>query len=188
MKYATIFQGVSPTIAIVQPPTLSRLCAENKEHLPGAVAKYFHDRRIRTLKNGSLPKLPLEGGVRLIYTYDNSYSGRGALSQAEIDDLRVFTCSRIIFAHTAPNVAGAISQTNLLDYQDDEKLSRTGPTHLGPPLSCLEAKLKSADDTDVDDNDIRGKPVVTGPAVVGGKTTVDEILRITDRRVFAYGS
>lgn len=140
------------------------------------------------LKNGTMPRLPFEGGVRLIYTYDSSYSGKYTLTQAELDDLRCYTCSRIIFAHTVASIAGPISQTNVLDYQDDPSLSKDSVTHLGPPLSCLEVYLKAPDGQDVDDNDLRGKPVVTGPAVVGGQTTVDEILRITERRVLAYGS
>ena len=125
--------------------------------------------------------------LRLIYTYDNSFTGHSTLTGNDLDNLRLFTHAKVIYAHTVPQVAGALTQTHLLDYQDDKDVKQDAPSHVGAPLSCLEIKLLAEKGgEDIDDEALRGVPLVVGPAVVGGEAKLGESLRITDRRVFAY--
>ena len=130
---------------------------------------------------------PVEADVRIVYTYDNGFAGHYTITGNQLDDLRCVTGTRFIYAHTEPHIAGAVTQTNLLDYQDDKDVRGDRPSHVGAPLSCLEIKVLAEKGLeDVDDDDLRGRPLVGGPVVVGGDRELDEVLRITDRRVFAY--
>ena len=136
--YASAFKGIHPTIIVALPPTLARLHTDNQKHVSGTVSKYLHDRQLKMLENGSMPKATVAlRDVRLIYTYDNSttYPGSASLTAAQLRDLRIFTGAKFVFAHTAPKqVAGAVSQTNLLDYSN-HGLDLDARSHLGPPRS-----------------------------------------------------
>lgn len=79
----------------------------------------------------SLPKLRL-----LIVSYRVDDSPENLLSSEQLTDLRIFTGARVVYALTAPGVAGAISQTHPFDYRRHE-----GPAHFGPPLSSVEIVL-----------------------------------------------
>lgn len=81
-------------------------------------------------------------------------------------DLRSGLGIRIAYALAAKNVAGAVSQTNILDYR-----SKSGLAHFGPPLSSVEVFL-TGDEEDMGKALPRGKIVVKGPAVVGGEATL----------------
>ena len=107
--------------------------------------------------SASVPKG--EDTVRLIYTPGATYPGT-------VSNLRIFTGARIIVALTDPKVAGAITQTHMLDYTASEKKD----AHFGPPLSCLEIKLKEIPGHSVEDTTDaapEGLLAISGPAVVG---------------------
>jgi hypothetical protein len=53
-----------------------------------------------------------------------------------LSDLRLFFGARVGYALTAARIAGAICQTNILDYRE-----KPGSSHFGAPLSCLEIHL-----------------------------------------------
>ena len=184
--YASAFQGVSPNVLIAFPHTLSKLCKDNETTISGGMSKFLHSRKLQTLKNGSMPKSSASpGDVRLIYTYSQSNRPTDILTNKQIDNTRLFTGARVIYAHTASNVAGAVSQTNMLDYHSNG-LDADSPSHIGVPLSCLEVRLKAAEGQEIDDNKPTGTPFVSGPAVVGGETLLDEVLTMTDNNTFAY--
>ena len=84
------------------------------------------------------------------------------------------THARIIHALTSPEVAGAVAQTNMLDYRIDK-------SHFGPPLSCVELKLVDAPGHKIsDDGDVKGEILVSGPAVVSGERKLGVIGHIRD--------
>ena len=117
---------------------------------------------------------------RLIYTYDKAGVSTATLNPEELFKLKVYSGARIIYAFTDAQVAGAISQTNMLDYQDKS-------AEFGPPLSSVEIKLRDAGDgcKNSDDKPL-GKLVVSGPAVLGGQKDVYQTMTMTDRNTLAY--
>ncbi|KAL9098463.1 MAG: hypothetical protein Q9163_005878 [Psora crenata] len=186
--YASAFQGIKPNILITNPQTLARLCDANQKTISGIFSKYIHGRKLETLKNGSMPKSSTAlGDVRLIYTYEQADVNTESLTAAQLSDIRLFTGARVIYALTDANVAGAVCQTSMLDYQNSG-LTLDRPSHFGPPLSCVEIKLAATTDQEINDDKPVGKPVVTGPAVVGGETTIDQIMTITDNNTLAYAN
>ena len=186
--YASAFQGVKPTIVVAHPQTLSRLCAEHEKALSTTFSKYMHGRRLATLDNGSMPKLSTAlQDIRLIYTYKDTRANAESLTTAELCNIRLFTGARIIYALTDADVAGAVCQTNMLDYQSNG-LKKDEASHFGPPLSCLEIKLIAQSGRDIDDDKPVGNLAVTGPAVVGGETVVDQSMMMTESNTVAYPS
>ena len=184
--YASAFQGVKPSVLVTHPKTLSRVYEEHRKTLSGTFSKYLHGRKIEVLKNGSMPKSSTAaGGVRLIYTYKQADADKEFLTAAQLLGIRLFTGARIISALTEANVAGAICQTNMLDYQR-HGLKLDEPSHFGPPLSCVEIKLRAMPGRDINDDKPTGKLVVTGPAVVGGEAVLDQVMMMTDNNTLAY--
>lgn len=124
---------------------------------------------------------------RLIYTYQTAGAGTAALSSADMTSLRIFTSARLIYALSAAHVAGAISQTNMLDYQS-HGLHPRDPSHFGPPLSCLECKLQETGGREIDDDKPVGELVVSGPAVVNGEAVVGAGVKamMTESNTVAY--
>lgn len=113
-----------------------------------------------------------EGNPRLVYSWGICYP-------KALCNFRAFTGARLIMALTDPYVAGAVSQTNMLDYRQVH--------NLGPPLSSVEVKLNEVPERDIDGEEPQGKLVVTGPAVVGGETVVNTIMKVTESGTLAYG-
>ena len=103
------------------------------------------------------------------------------LDPAELFKLKVYSGARTIYAFTDAQVAGAITQTNMLDYQSTS-------ADFGPPLSSVEIKLRDAEGGRNSDDKALGELVVSGPAVVGGETVVHHIMTMTDRSALAYAS
>lgn len=185
---SSAFQGLTPTIVVALPQTLARFCEEKEEDLSGVVSRYMHGRQLHILKNGSMPKISSAlSSLRLIYTYDRVNAQTETLTANQLNSIRLFTGARTIYGLTTSMVAGAVSQTNMLDYQSNG-LDPDAPTHLGVPLSCVEIKLKAESGQDIDDNKPAGKLQVHGPAVVGGETLVDRRFMMTDNNTLVYES
>ena len=86
-----------------------------------------------------------------------------------------------MYAFPDSQVAGAVCQTNMLDYQDSV-------ADFGPPLSSVEIRLRDAPEGKNSDEKALGELVVGGPAVVGGEKVVNQIMTMTERNTLAYGS
>ena len=140
-------------------------------------------RKARTLKAGTMPKTSgLTNTPRLIYTYDKAGASKAKLTPEELFKLKVYSGARIIYAFTDTQVAGAICQTNMLDYH------QSSSADFGPPLSSVEIMLRDAADGKNSDEKALGELVVSGPAVVGGVKVVGQIMTMTDRYTLAYAS
>ena len=136
----------------------------------------------KALKSGTMPKpSSLTNTPRLIYTYDKAGASTVKLDPEELFKLKVCSGARNVYAFTDSQVAGAISQTNMLDYQNTS-------ADFGPPLSSVEIKLRDAEDGKNSDDKPLGELVVSGPAVVGGEKVVNQIMTMTDRNTLAYAS
>ena len=97
-----------------------------------------------------MPLAPPESSIRLIYTWNAS-------KPLILANLRAYTGARVINALTHDQVAGAVSQTNPLDYRQ--------LAHFGPPLSCVEIWLEEVEGKDIGGEEPIGELIVKGPAV-----------------------
>ena len=183
VPYSAAFQGASPTVIVADTETLSSFCKDKERTMSSSLLGRFNQwRKARTLKAGTMPKASgLTNTPRLIYTYDKAGASTAKLTPEELFKLKVYSGARIIYAFTDTQVAGAISQTNMLDYQSMS-------ADFGPPLSSVEIKLRDAPDGKNSDEKALGELVVSGPAVVGGVKVVSQIMTMTDRHTLAYAS
>ena len=184
VPYTAAFQGVSPTIVIAGTPTISNHY-KSEQRVKSQQLGLSHWWKSRSLDAGVMPKASGTGNLRLIYTYDKSNSGSVPLSPSELYALRLFTGARFVYAFTDPRVAGAVAQTNVLDYAKRETGESTH-SHFGPPLSCVEVKMKDTDESKSEGNRSVGQLVISGPAVVGGEVVADQVMCITDENTLAY--
>ena len=186
--YAAAFRGISPTVVITSTPTLSKLHSERAAAPGGLIQKVTHWRRARSLAAGSMPKVTsVTPKPRLIYTFEPASSGIAPLTSKQLSDLRVYTGAYIIHALTAPTVAGAISQTNIFDYRIADDSHTDSPVHYGPPLSSIEIKLVDTPSRkNTNDHSPEGQLVAEGPAVAGGHTTIEGIMKITENNTLIY--
>ena len=183
VSYSAAFQGVSPTVVIANTETLSRFCKDKERTMSSSpLGQYNQWRKTKTLKAGAMPKTSgLTHTPRLIYTYDKAGASTAKLDPQELFKLKIYSGARTVYAFTDSQVAGAISQTNMLDYQNL-------CADFGPPLSSVEIKLRDAADGKNSDGKALGELVVSGPAVVGGEKVVNHIMTMTDRSALAYAS
>ena len=139
-------------------------------------------RKAKALNAGTMPKASgLTHTPRLIYTYNKAGASTAKLDPGELFKLKIYSGARTIYAFTDTQVAGAISQTNMLDYQNTS-------ADFGPPLSSVEVTLRDAEDRRNSDDKAVGELVVGGPAVIGGQKVVHQIMTMTDRDTLAYAS
>ena len=182
--YSAAFQGASPTVIIANTETLSKFCKEKERATTSTLLGQFAQwRKSRTLNAGTLPKpsAGLTHTPRLIYTYDKAGTSTLKLSPEEQFNLKLYTGARLVYAFTDAQVAGAITQSNMLDYQNKT-------VEFGPPLSSVEIKLRDAPDGRNSDEKALGELVVGGPAVLGGEKGVSQIMTMTERNTLAYAS
>jgi len=180
--YSAAFQSLTPTIIIAGTQTLSSFCKEKERleltnHI--AIGNWW---RSRSLEAGIMPKASPKGNPRLIYTYDSSTASTVPLNPTKLFNLSLFTGARIVYAFTDSRVAGAVSQTNILDYA--KRNEEHG--HFGPPLSCVEMKLKDAGNRKSEGAKAQGQLVVSGPAVIGGEVVCDQVMMMTEQNTVAY--
>ena len=186
-------QGVSPTVIVTTPETLSKAHIETKGKLTSALASLSHWVQTRSLvQNGVMPvasflascndslypRLGVEPGkLRLVYVAHPANSNSPLLSELTLSDLRIFTGARVIYALSAAQCAGAVAQTQFHDY----RVSGNGKgSHFGPPVSSTEILLRDTGSYKITDDNYTGAVVVRGPAIVGGEATLGLVATIRD--------
>ena len=132
-----------------------------------------------------MPKSSNTGDPRLIYTYEEPNASTVSLTPSELFDLRLFTGARFIYAFTDPKVAGAVAQTHILDYAKRDRGEGTH-SHFGPPLSCVEIKMRDTADNKSEGSQSVGQLIISGPAVVGGEVVADQVMCMTEENTLAY--
>lgn len=161
-------QGVAPTILVASPGTLLETHKYSTGRLSSALAKASHALATRTLtqegvhspanflsafSSGASPAIgTTPGKLRLVYVAERAGANTPHLSAEVLSDLRIFTGARVIYALTAPKVAGAISQTSFFDY----RLCADGQGHFGAPLTSVEVVLKDSESHKTTDDKIEG--------------------------------
>lgn len=178
-EYDSAFLSVSPTVIIASTQTMQQFQKEKITESIGILSKLKYALRARALSAGRLNKASTTLGPRLIYISTDAGSESIHLTHKQLNDIRLLTGSRTVYALTATNVAGAIAQTNAFDYRITEYPSE--PSHFGAPLSSIELKLVDTATSKIsDDRDPSGHIVVSGPAVVGGEINLGIMGRIRE--------
>ncbi|KAI9847906.1 MAG: hypothetical protein M1837_001423 [Sclerophora amabilis] len=186
-------RSVAPTVVVASPDSVFRTFGKGAYQNKGPLTATKYWRHSRALAEGRMPKGALDraapavgntpGKLRLIYVSERASTKASPLSSARLSDIRIFTGARVIYALTAPKVAGAVAQTNLFDYRREKSDS----SHFGVPLSSLEIKLVDTEThKTVEDQAPQGEIVVKGPAVVGGEAALGVLGTFRDDHTLAY--
>ncbi|CAG7944184.1 unnamed protein product [Penicillium salamii] len=188
VDFALATAGVSPTVIVASSQTMSEYHDQIMRPHTGFISSLGRWIQARTLDAGNMPtrnffsqlarigptaELSLDD-LRLLcisHRIDGDPSAR--LTSEQLTELRIFTGARVVYALTGPGVAGAITQTNAFDYR-----TLTGPSHFGAPLSSTQYTLINVPEGSPDGAE-EGQLTVSGPAVVGGSTTLPGRVRIS---------
>ncbi|KAK4127635.1 acetyl-CoA synthetase-like protein [Parathielavia appendiculata] len=184
-------RGVFPTILVATPAALLKTHKEAQAQLKSSlVARTLHSLQLQKLtQNGVMPliktRLPAGSKLRLILTAERPRADTPRLSCRVLTDLRAFTGARIMYALTAPKVAGTVTQTGFYDYRvfDGEK---DGGYHFGPPLTNAEIVLRDTGLFRTGSHGSRGEIFVRGPCVAGGEASVAAAGMFRDDNTLAY--
>lgn len=177
IKAASNSSKIHPTILLADSSSIAPFLtdlenAAGSGGLLSGVWNYFNQQtlaegRISSVKPSAfLAFAPSLAHLRALYIQSRTgapHSGR--IRSSWLARLRLLTGVRIGQALTDAHVAGAISQSNILDYRDKaDKIS------VGPPLGSVEVSLTGAED-EMAKLDGKGQVAVKGPAVVGDSKT-----------------
>lgn len=191
-------RGIAPTIIVATPATLLKTHKETAGSLSSILTRNIHWLQTRTLtQDGVMPAASLltkyndslrpsigtkPGKLRLIFTADRAGAASPPLSSSVLSDLRIYTGARIIYALTAPKVAGAVAQTGFYDYRvfSDERC------HFGAPLTSTEVFLRDTKEHKNSDERSCGEIVVRGPCVAGNEAALGVSGVIRDDNTLAY--
>jgi len=193
-------QGIAPTILVSNPNALLKTHGEVSAGL-GPLNNFVHWFQTRSLTQGGLmpaasflasindslrPSIgTTPGKLRLIFVAERAGASTPPLSSTVINDLRIFTGARIIYALAAPRVAGAVTQTSLYDYRLGDGVGGKC-SHFGPPLDSTEIFLRDVDDHKTTDEKAEGEIVVRGPCVSGNEAALGVAGFIRDDNTLAY--
>lgn len=186
-------RSISPTVILASAESLAAQYKRETAGVTSAVQKFGKYTQDQTIAAGRMPTDGLlfrllapsnnePGKLRLILTSDRLRDSP-VLTSAMLSDLRIFTRSRIVYALTAPGVAGAVAQTSVFDYRST---AGSGHNHFGVPLGCVEVRLESAVDSDLDSTEPKGEIVVSGPSIVDGEVRLGVTGRIREDCTLAY--
>ncbi|KAL1970880.1 hypothetical protein VTN77DRAFT_2714 [Rasamsonia byssochlamydoides] len=172
--------GVTPTVVIASSRTVTDYHKKVMRPHTGLLSSIGRKFQAQTLDAGRMPTQNLLSRVAnvgptaeqpklrlLIVSYRVDDSAENLLSSEQLTDLRIFTGARVIYALTAPGVAGAIAQTHPFDYRRHE-----GPAHFGPPVSSVEIILTGHPEDSGLERAVEGQITVSGPAVVDKKVSL----------------
>ena len=153
VDFALATANISPTIIIASSRTISAYHDKFMSSQTGIVAKtsrFFQGQRLQAgnmpspnpmFKLASLDSKSDLSKLRLLLIFHRAGDSTSVkLSSALLSDLRMVLGTRVCYALTAAKVAGAVCQTNALDYRQ-----YSGAAHFGPPLTCVEIHLTGSE-------------------------------------------
>ena len=175
---------IAPTIIVASAETISKYHDKVTARMSGGLLSgLWYWLQARTLAAGRMPQQTMinpsvlvrtgpsstaasPGKLRLMFVSERAQTECPPLTSAQLSDLRIFTGARVIYALTAPGVAGAVAATNVYDYRREEKpvvqggqeggggggggaghqlRRRRHCSHFGVPMSSLEITLVDTD-------------------------------------------
>jgi len=166
--------AIKATVVLASPESLEKLHSQLKRQVRSGFAKLLHASKLRMLSDGLMPA-PSSGTpatsflgsapgiLRLIHVIEKAGGTNPPLIPSELNDLRVFTGARIVYALAAPYVAGVVAQTHVYDYRDQGDCRQR---HFGGPVGCIELKILGDEVGDI---------LIRGPSVVGDQRTLQKI-------------
>lgn len=173
-------ENAIPSVIVVPADTLANIHRLSKAAQCELFHEWMHIYQVRKLvRYGQAPKSTgfarfndydrpnLGKNLRLIYVAENPAEGTKPLTCNMLNDLRAIMFCKIVYAFTyPPAAAGAITQTASYDYRPGKDTATFKDTHMGPPMSSLEIKLRDAAEYTVDNEDEPvGEIVIAGPSV-----------------------
>lgn len=170
-----------PTVLIASPQAVTSYLSDPRTIQPSGISKFNDTRNLQAgnlpTKKRTIPNLPSLSALRVLLipqAYTSNARPSSTLTSADLHALRLLLGARIGYALTTPLVAGAVAQTNILDYRDKGR----DVVCYGAPLSSVEINLEGEEDV-VGTSTPKGKLSIKGPAVVGGgKITLDLVVQI----------
>lgn len=170
-----------PTVLIASPKAVASYLSDPRTIQPSGLSKFSDTRNLQAgnlpTKKRAIPNLPALSALRILLipqAFTSSTRPTPTLNSADLHALRLLLGARIGYALTTPLVAGAVAQTNILDYRDKGR----DVICYGAPLSSVEINLEGEEEV-VGSSTPTGKLSVKGPAVVGGgKVTLDVTVQI----------
>lgn len=166
---AVATRGIAPTVIVTTPAALLQTHEETSRGLTGFLTSKVHWLQTQSLtQSGVMPTASLltslndsarpalgrtPGKLRLVYAAERVGAETPRLSSAVLSDLRVYTGARVIYALTAPKVAGAVAQTGFYDY----RVENDQCSHFGPPVTSVEILLRDSGEHKTTNTDIRGE-------------------------------
>lgn len=201
LDIAVATAGIAPTVIVATPQTLKNTHLEGQSKIKGAITKLSHWVQTRSLvQNGAMPAASFlanyndslrpsmgatPGKLRLLYTFSSAGTDSPLLSEQALSDLRIFSGARVIYALTAPKVAGSVAQTQFHDYRIH---GHGTDSHFGPPVSSVEVYLKDKGNhkTSEDGLTIEGEIVARGPSVAGGVSELGVIGKMCQDNTLSY--
>lgn len=193
-----VCRTVSPTVIIASAEPMAALHKQESARRTGFLQKLGHNSLAQALAVGNMTRStflsrtfspqntitsPRPWKLRLILVSERNDTDAPVLTSSMLNDLRIYTSSRICYALTVPRVTGAVSQTNLYDYRTDDG---RGYSHFGVPVSSVEIKLRNKDDGKVAGNTPVGEVVAIGPSVAGGLAALGFQGRIREDSTLGY--
>ena len=138
-------EGVKPTIIVCSTLTALGIHTKTAQLQLGALMpvtrllsrRQLHSGNMSDTKPAVMKKSPLSQVRLLMLSHRAGDPASPTLSTAIVMDLRIYPAVRIAYALTAGKVAGAVTQTNVLDYRDKGE-----EYHFGAPLSSVEIFLQ----------------------------------------------
>lgn len=143
--------GISPTVMVASSHTISDYHAQRMGPSMGPITNLGRYFQTRSLDAGVMPtrnwlwrlstaaptaELSLDKLRLLFISHHIDGDRHNQLTSRQLTDLRIFTGARVVYALTAPQVAGAVCQTIPYDYR-----RHSGYSHFGAPTSGVELKL-----------------------------------------------
>ncbi|KAK7541493.1 hypothetical protein BKA81DRAFT_407365 [Phyllosticta paracitricarpa] len=203
VEMALSLRGVAPTVVSISSETAAKLHHNTSSTVTNNLQKFAHYAETRAMTSSG--KFPVNtfltkfnaptrssvaatpGKLRLVLIAEKSSTDNPPLTSTDLSDLRIYLNARVIYALTAPRVAGAVAQTNMYDYRREEIEGRSNKhAHFGAPLNSVEIKLVDKDQWRTTDEKVEGEVVVMGPAVSGTKTTLEPMARIREDGCLEY--
>lgn len=164
VNFSLAASGVTPTIIVTSSKTILDYHSKAMASQIGLAAGASRFMQNQSLRAGNMPsrnataklaeidsRLSLSK-LRLLFVAHRAGDRKSPQLQSSVlGDLRMLLGARIGYALTAPQVAGAVCQTNVFDYRQAE-----GVSGFGPPLSSVEVNL-TGDEEQVSKSDPHGK-------------------------------
>ncbi|RMZ76587.1 hypothetical protein DV737_g4761, partial [Chaetothyriales sp. CBS 132003] len=170
--------SISPTILVSAPATIKNFLSNAiKSGLGPAGFRRFVQSNSLVAGNMPAKHAPAQfhplSKVRLVLIGQPVWQ-KTRLTSEELDELRLRLGARIGYALTAPEVAGAVAQTNIQDYRNKGNV-----VSVGPPVGSVEIHMVGEEES-VSSSTPQGKIVVRGPAVAGGNVELNGLARIAE--------